>query len=427
MGKIFRYYFKIKLLYRILFALVAGSVFGMIFASNQTLLSIFSPLGDFFIRLLKMVMVPIISCSLIIGTSSISPSKLGRVGIKSLFFYFLTSFFAICIGLLCGFVFNPGDGLNLSQNAQLATAKSASAPSISEIILNIVPINPFEAMAKGEILPIICYCVFFGIALSFCKDSDDERIKECANIVFKFFDGVCEIMYLVIRWVMEYAPIGVFALLFKVFAQNGSDVFVKLLNVSVAVYSGFALQIFVVYCLICIVMKLSPVKFLNKVKEPAVTAFVTRSSNGTLPLSMKVADEQMGIPKGIYSFVLPVGATINMNGTVIYQGVCAIFIANACGIDLSTSHYTTIILTSILAAIGTAGVPGAGAMMLLLTLESIGIEVSPGSNVAIAYGMILGIDAILDMGRTSMNVIGDLMASVCVAKSENELDINKWK
>lgn len=155
-----------------------------------------------------------------------------------------------------------------------------------------------------------------------------------------------------------------------------------------------------------------------------LTAFVTRSSNGTLPITMQTA-EDMGIPKAIYGFVLPVGATVNMNGTTVYLGVCTLFIANACGIDLNSSHYLTIIITSMLAAIGTAGVPGAGALMLLLVLESIGVKVS--GNVAIAYGMILGIDAILDMGRTSMNVTGDVVASIYVAKSENEMDMSKWE
>ena len=156
-----------------------------------------------------------------------------------------------------------------------------------------------------------------------------------------------------------------------------------------------------------------------------LTAFVTRSSNATLPISMDTAEHKMGVPKGVYSFVLPVGATVNMNGTTVYLGVCSLFIANACGIDLTMGHYITIVITSILAAIGTAGIPGAGAIMLLLILESIGLKVE--GNVAIAYGMILGIDAILDMGRTSMNVVGDVVASIWVAKTEGELDESKWK
>ena len=224
---------------------------------------------------------------------------------------------------------------------------------------------------------------------------------------------------------MQYAPIGVFALMFAVFNKSGAGAFSSLANVTIALYVGLALQVILVYCGICLLMKLNPVDFIKKVKDPMLTAFVTRSSNATLPISMDTAEHKMGVPKGVYSFVLPVGATVNMNGTTVYLGICSLFIANACGIDLSMGHYITIIITSILAAIGTAGIPGAGAIMLLLILESIGVKVE--GNVAIAYGMILGIDAVLDMGRTSMNVVGDVVASIWVAKTEGELDESKWE
>lgn len=224
---------------------------------------------------------------------------------------------------------------------------------------------------------------------------------------------------------MEYAPIGVFALMFAVFNKSGAGAFSSLANVTIALYVGLALQVILVYCGVCLLMKLNPIDFIKKVKDPMLTAFVTRSSNATLPISMDTAEHKMGVPKGVYSFILPVGATVNMNGTTVYLGVCSLFIANACGIDLSMGHYITIVITSILAAIGTAGIPGAGAIMLLLILESIGLKVE--GNVAIAYGMILGIDAILDMGRTSMNVVGDVVASIWVAKTEGELDESKWE
>lgn len=430
MKKVFGWYFKSNLAYRILGALVIGSIIGMIVPKgvilfgNTTLLSIIAPFGDLFIRLLKMIIVPIIVASLIMGTSSIEPSKLGRVGGKAVFFYFITTLFAIVIGLACAFVFRPGSGLDLS-DASVAVSKTASAPSISEIFLSIVPTNPISSMANTDVLAIICFCIFFGVGLAFCKESNDERIKNSANTVFNFFDGVSEIMFKMVRWIMEYAPIGVFALMFAVFNKSGAGAFSSLANVTIALYVGLALQVILVYCGICLIMKLNPVDFIKKVKDPMLTAFVTRSSNATLPISMDTAEHKMGVPKGVYSFVLPVGATVNMNGTTVYLGVCSLFIANACGIDLSMGHYITIIITSILAAIGTAGIPGAGAIMLLLILESIGLKVE--GNVAIAYGMILGIDAILDMGRTSMNVVGDVVASIWVAKTEGELDESKWE
>ena len=430
MKKVFGWYFKSNLAYRILGALVIGSIIGMIVPKgvilfgNTTLLSVIAPFGDLFIRLLKMIIVPIIVASLIMGTSSIEPSKLGRVGGKAVFFYFVTTLFAIVIGLACAFVFRPGSGLDLS-DASVAVSKTASAPSISEIFLSIVPTNPISSMANTDVLAIICFCIFFGVGLAFCKESSDERIKNSANTVFNFFDGVSEIMFKMVRWIMEYAPIGVFALMFAVFNKSGAGAFSSLANVTIALYVGLALQVILVYCGVCLLMKLNPVDFIKKVKDPMLTAFVTRSSNATLPISMDTAEHKMGVPKGVYSFVLPVGATVNMNGTTVYLGVCSLFIANACGIDLTMGHYITIVITSILAAIGTAGIPGAGAIMLLLILESIGLKVE--GNVAIAYGMILGIDAILDMGRTSMNVVGDVVASIWVAKTEDELDESKWE
>lgn len=213
--------------------------------------------------------------------------------------------------------------------------------------------------------------------------------------------------------------------MFVVFNKNGAEAFGSLANVTISLYVGLALQIFLVYCVICLFIKISPLDFLKKVRPPMITAFVTRSSNGTLPISMQTAENDMGVPKSIYGFVLPVGATVNMNGTTVYLGVCSLFMANACGVDLTFNNYITIIVTSLLAAIGTAGIPGAGAIMLLLVLESIGLKVE--GIVAIAYGMIFAMDAILDMGRTSMNVVGDMIASVYVAKSENELDMSKWQ
>lgn len=430
MKKVFGWYFKSNLAYRILGALVIGSIIGMmvpkgvILFGNTTLLSVIAPFGDLFIRLLKMIIVPIIVASLIMGTSSIEPSKLGRVGGKAVFFYFITTLFAIVIGLACAFVFHPGSGLDLS-DASVAVSKTANAPSISEIFLSIVPTNPISSMANTDVLAIICFCIFFGVGLAFCKESNDERIKNSANTVFNFFDGVSEIMFKMVHWIMQYAPIGVFALMFAVFNKSGAGAFSSLANVTIALYVGLALQVILVYCGVCLIMKLNPIDFIKKVKDPMLTAFVTRSSNATLPISMDTAEHKMGVPKGVYSFVLPVGATVNMNGTTVYLGVCSLFIANACGIDLTMGHYITIVITSILAAIGTAGIPGAGAIMLLLILESIGLKVE--GNVAIAYGMILGIDAILDMGRTSMNVVGDVVASIWVAKTEGELDESKWE
>ncbi|MCI6988319.1 MAG: dicarboxylate/amino acid:cation symporter [Campylobacter sp.] len=426
----FDFYFKTSLIKRVAIGLILGSILGLVLPQNMIiygdtkLLEFLSPFGDLFIRLLKMIIVPIIFASLIMGVSSIAPSKLGRVGGKAIVFYLITTLFAIVIGLICAFVLKPGSGLDLSDTS-IAVSKAANAPSVSEIFLNIVPTNPIQAMATGDILPIICFAIFFGVALAYCKESDDLRIKNATEIVGSFFEGVSEIMFKIVKWIMEYSPIGVFALMFVVFNKSGIGAFGSLLSVTIALYLGLFLQIVIVYFGVCALLKLDPLMFLKKVRPPMITSFVTRSSNATLPISMETAEKDMGIPKSIYGFVLPVGATVNMNGTTVYLGVCSLFIANACGIDLSMGNYITIIITSVLAAIGTAGVPGAGALMLLLVLESIGVKVE--GSVAVAYGMILGIDAILDMGRTSMNVTGDMVASIYVAKTENEMDMSKWQ
>ena len=412
------------MLYKILAGLILGAVFGAIFQNATGAIEILKPFGDIFIRLLKMIIVPIITASLIVGCSSIAPSDLGRVGAKVLLFYLATSFFAILIGLGVGIFLEPGAGLGITGTAS-AQAKAANAPTMSQILVNLFPTNPIEAMAKGEILQIITFSLFFGVALSFVKDSKDERLSKLGHLIYDVFDGINHIMFKIVGWIMQYAPIGVFALIFIVFSKQGVKAFGPLLGVTISTYIGFITHVALIFTLACLAIKISPLKFLNKVKSPMITAFVTRSSGGTLPISMKTADEDMGVPKQIYGFALPVGATVNMNGTIIYLGICAIFIANAVGVQLDMGAKLTIILTAVLAAVGTAGVPGAGAIMLLMVLESVGLKVESRSAVAAAYALILGIDAILDMGRTSLNVGGDMLGAVFVAKNENSLDMSK--
>ncbi|MCR4942204.1 MAG: dicarboxylate/amino acid:cation symporter [Campylobacter sp.] len=419
----FDFYFKSNLLIRILIGLIFGAICGVIFQNASGVEAFLKPFGDLFVRLLKMIMVPVIICTLIVGTSSISPANLGKVGLKIVVYYLVTSFFAISVGLLVADVIAPGSSMELA-NIQ-AVAKEAKQTSIVDILLNIIPTNPFNSIAKGEVLPIICFCIFFGIALAFCRDSKDERIKNSADTMFNFFDAMSQVMFKIVGWIMQYAPIGVFALIFIVFSNNGPQAFGPLASVTLGVYIGLALQIFCVYCVICLVFKLSPIIFLKKVREPMITAFVTRSSGATIPVSINTLEKQMGVSKSVIGFTIPVGATINMDGTTIYLGVCAIFIANITGHPLDMAAQLTVILTAVLASIGTAGVPGAGALMLLMVLESVGLKVE--GSVAVAYGMILGIDAILDMGRTAMNVVGDVAGSLVVAKSEGELNEEIWR
>ncbi|MDI3532768.1 MAG: hypothetical protein PWR28_1113 [Synergistaceae bacterium] len=415
------WYFKSNLLMRILVGLILGATVGLL--AGPYILWV-QPFGDLFIRLLKMITVPVIFFSLIVGTASISPKKLGRVGIKIILYYLVTTVFAVAIGLIFANLFKPGAGLELAVGE--AAGKELTRPSIINTLLAIVPTNPVEALAKGDVLPIIFFAIFFGIGLAVLRESEKEDIKSAADVVFTFANGAVEVMYRVVGWVLQYAPIGVFALIAVVFAKQGPKVVGPLALVTLTVYIALAVHVLVVYGTFLRVFGLRLGKFLKMAREAMITAFVTRSSSGTLPVTMKNT-ENMGVPRGIYSFTLPLGATINMDGTCIYQGVCALFVAFAIGRQLAFSEQMIVVLTATLASIGTAGVPGAGAIMLLLVLDSVGLPVEPGSAVAAAYAMILGIDAILDMGRTCMNVTGDMAGTAVVAKSEGELDITNWE
>ncbi|MFA6507902.1 MAG: dicarboxylate/amino acid:cation symporter, partial [Treponemataceae bacterium] len=299
-------------------------------------------------------------------------------------------------------------------------------PTLVQILLNIVPTNPIESLAKGDVLPVIFFAVCFGIAISYVKDSKNQSIAKGAETLFDVCNAAAESMYKVVSGIMQYAPIGVFVLIATVFAQQGAKALGPLLMVTVVVYLGLLVHLIGTYGGLLSIYKLGLFKFLKGANEAMVTAFVTRSSNGTLPITMRVSEEKLGIPRNICSFTLPLGATINMDGTAIYLGVCAMFIGFAIGQPLTFNQQITVVITATLASIGTAGVPGAGAIMLLMVLESIGLKVEAGTAVASAYAMILGIDALLDMGRTCLNVSGDIAGSAIVAKTEKELDMAMW-
>ncbi|HHI01161.1 MAG TPA: dicarboxylate/amino acid:cation symporter [Thermococcus litoralis] len=419
-------YLDYPILRKIFIGLLLGAAYGLIVGAigHPGAATAIKPLGDLFVRLLKMLVMPIILASLVVGAASISPARLGRVGVKIVVYYLITSAFAVSIGLIMANLFKPGLGLQLGTGE--GKAIEAQAPSLVQTLLNIVPTNPFGALASGAVLPTIFFAIVLGIALSYLMNSENERIRNSATTLYNAFDGLAEAMYKIVRGVMQYAPIGVFALIAYIMATQGVKVVGPLAKVTVAVYLGLALQIVVVYGILLKIFGLDLIKFLSKAKDAMVTAFVTRSSSGTLPVTMRVAEENMGVPRSIYSFTLPLGATINMDGTAIYQGVCAMFIAYAIGHPLPFSQQLIIVLTAVLASIGTAGVPGAGAIMLAMVLESVGLPLEPGTPVALAYAMILGIDAILDMGRTMVNVTGDLAGTTIVAKTEGELDVSKW-
>lgn len=419
----FDWYFKSNLLIRILTGLVLGGIVGLV--AGESILWV-EPFGNLFVRLLQMIVMPLILTTLVIGAAGISPAELGKVGIKIVVYYLITSAFAVAVGLLMGNIFKPGLGLDLGAVGE-AAGRALEKPSVVNTFLNIIPTNPFGALTTGAVLPTIFFAVIFGIGVSYLKISSNERIRNAGEIIYNVFDGAAEVMYIIVKWVLQYAPIGVFALIAVVFAKQGPKVVGPLGVVTLACFLGYIIHVIVVYGGLLTLNRLSFVKFLRGAREAMVTAFVTRSSSGTLPVTMRNAEENLGIPRNIYSFTLPIGATINMDGTAIYQGVCALFIGFAVGMPLTLPQQLTVILTAVLASIGTAGVPGAGAIMLLMVLETVGLPLHEGSPIAAAYAMILGIDAILDMGRTCINVTGDLVGTTLVAKSEKMIDTTAWE
>ena len=430
-GGPFGWYFGTNLMTRILVGLILGGILGIVAGYVPDLATFFSSdfskfFGDIFVRLLKMIVVPVMFFSLISGAASITPKEIGRTGGKTFLYYFITSIIAVLIGLCIALLLSPGECLNMV-GAEKAAAKVAQSPPFYQVILNIVPTNPVESLAKGDVLPIIFFALVAGIGLSVLRDSKIDILAKQANALYDVCAAAAEVIYKIVGGIMQYAPIGVFFLIAKVFAEQGPKVVGPLAYVTLAVYIALILHLVIGYGGLLTLFKLSFVKFLKGARESMITAFVTRSSSGTLPVTMRVSEENLGVPRSVSSFILPIGATVNMDGTAIYITICATFIGFAIGSPLDGGQMFTLMLTATLAAIGTAGVPGAGALMLIMALESIGLKVEAGSAVAATYALVLGIDALLDMGRTCMNVTGDIALVTIVSKSEGSMDTSKWE
>ncbi|MCF4151375.1 dicarboxylate/amino acid:cation symporter [Dethiosulfovibrio sp. F2B] len=395
---------KIPLIWKITIGFVLGIVAGAMIGPK---VAVVEPIGKIFITLLKMLIVPLVFSSLVVGVSSIGdPKTLGRIGIKTILLYLGTTAIAIVIGLSMGHFFQPGAGMNIEN---VAEASGKAAPTLAQVIIGMFPSNPVQALAQGHMLQIIVFSLFFGIAAILAG----EKGKPILSVM----DSIAETMYKVTEVVMSLAPYGVFALIAVTVSKYGISVLAPFAKVIGAVYLGCLLHAIIVYSgLVSIITKKSPMWFFSGIKEASLTAFVTRSSSATLPVTMTCTQENMGVSEKISSFVLPLGATINMDGTALYQGVCALFIAQAFGIDLSLGAQVGIIVTATLASIGTAGVPGAGLIMLTLVVTQAGL---PMEGVA----MVAGIDAVLDMARTSLNVTGDACVTTVVAKTEGELSL----
>ncbi|WP_110655446.1 dicarboxylate/amino acid:cation symporter [Salinicola halimionae] len=398
---------RIPLWQKIIAGLALGILAGALMGEQA---SVFKPLGDIFINGIKMLIVPLVFSTLVVGITGMrDPQKMGRVGARTIGLYLVTTAFAIVIGLVAATIFQPGVGADASMSAAQQTNE---APSLVDIVVGLVPSNPLQAMIEGNILQIIVFAIGLGISLML--------IGEKGEPVVRVFESFAEAMYKLTAIVMAFAPFGVFGLMANVSGQYGLDVLLPLAKVIGVVYLACLVHVLVVYTgLLTLVGRLNPVRYLQGIIDALVVSFSSASSSGTLPVSIRCAQKNLGVSEGVSSFVLPVGATINMDGTAIYQGVAALFVAQLVGADLSMMDYGMIVLTGTLASIGTAGVPGAGLIMLSIVLAQIGLPLE-------AIGVVAGVDRILDMARTSVNVAGDLMVTTLVAKSEKELDLETY-
>ncbi len=408
---------KIGLTTKIFIALIAGAIAGVIIhyavpASyvRDTIIvnGIFYVLGTGFIRLMQMLVVPLVFCSLVCGSMAIGDTKtLGKVGVKTIIFYLCTTALAVCLALSVASVINPGLGM---ENANLETAEVATMEPVSfaDTILNIIPKNIFTSLSGGDMLPIIVFALFVGILLA--------KMGNKASTVSNFFSQFNDLMMEMTMAVMKVAPIGVFCLIAKTFAGIGLEAFLPMLKYMISVILALALQCFVIYqVLLFVFTRLNPLKFIKKFFPVMAFAFSTSTSNATIPMSIDTLSKKMGVSKQISSFTIPLGATINMDGTSIMQGVAVIFIAQAYGIHLTPTQLATVVATATIASIGTAGVPSVGLVTLTMVLNSVGL---PTEGIA----LIMGIDRILDMLRTAVNITGDAVCTTIVSKQQGAFD-----
>ncbi len=364
-----------------------------------------APIGTMFINLIKMMIVPVVFTSLIVGMTSIGDTKkLGRIGVKTVLIYLVTTAIAILIGFGVAGVIHPGIGMGITSDAAV---KVKEAPSIMQVLVAMIPANPLASMAKADILPTIVFALFVGVGII-------QVGGERAKTLIGFFDACAEVCYKIIAMVMAVSPIGVFCLLLPVVAENGPAVLLPLLSVIACMAIGCTIHAVGVYSTLAKVWGgHTPLQFFKGMSEAMMIAFSTCSSAGTLPVNMKNTQEKLGVSREVTSFVLPLGATVNMDGTAVYMGICSLFIANVFGIDLSVGQMCMIVLTGTLASIGTAGVPGAGLIMLAMVLQSVGLPLE-------GLALVAGIDRVLDMFRTCLNITGDAAVACVINETEKK-------
>ncbi len=369
---------------------------------------IFYVIGNGFIRLMKMLVVPLVFCSLVCGSSAIGDTKsLGKVGGKTIAFYLLTTALAVSVAITVATFVKPGVELDMSsiEASEVAVAENVS---VTDTILNIIPENPVGALADGTMLQIILFALLIGVLLA--------KMGERAELLANLFNQCNELMMEMTNMVMNLAPVGVFCMIAKTFANLGFDAFLPLLKYMGSVLLGLALQCFGVYMILLLVFtRMNPARFIKKFFPVMAFAFSTSTSNATIPMNIDTLEERIGVSRKISSFTIPLGATINMDGTSIMQGVAVVFAAQAYGMQLDAQGYLTVIATATLASIGTAGIPSVGLVTLSMVFSAVGIPVE-------AIMLIMGVDRILDMVRTAVNITGDAVCTTIVAHQNGDLD-----
>lgn len=409
---------KLGLSTTIFIALIVGALLGVAihywmpvsyFRDTILIEGVFYIVGQGFIRLMQMLVVPLVFCSLVCGSMAIGDTKnLGKVGVKTIGFYIATTALAVTVALTTAYVIDPGIGLDMDAIQVAEVSNSASNTNIVDTLLNIIPKNPIGAMANGDMLPIIVFALFVGVMLA--------KLGSKADVVATFFSQFNDVMMEMTMAVMKLAPIGVFCLISRTFATVGFSAFKPMIKYMGSVTFALVIQCFIIYQILLFVFtRLNPVKFIKKFAPVMGFAFSTATSNATIPMSIDTLNKKMGVSKQISSFTIPLGATINMDGTSIMQGVAVVFISQAFGIELTFANLATVVLTATIASIGTAGVPSVGLVTLAMVLNSVGL---PTEGIA----LIMGIDRILDMLRTAVNITGDAVCTTIVCHQEGALD-----
>ncbi len=407
---------NLKLIHKVFIGLISGIIVGALLypmkenpiVSKYIVSGLFEFLGQGFLRLVKMIIVPLVFVSLVTGTAAMNDvKKLGRIGIKTLAFFMGTTAIGIIAAIVGANILKPGAGIVL-ENVQKAQYVAKETDSFVKVLLNIIPTNPIEALVKGEMLQVIFFAVMTGFVITILG----EKAKRLQGI----FEEVNSLMLKMVSLIMELAPLGIFGLIGKTFITLGWAAMKPLASFIIVTYILLLFHGLVVYqILLRVYAKESPVAFLKKILAPMTLAFSTSSSAACIPLSLKTLKEEFNVEEKISSFTIPLGATINMDGTAIMQGVATVFIAQLYNINLTTNDYFMVVLTSVLASIGTAGVPGVGTIMLSMVLSQVGLPLE-------GIGMILAVDRIVDMGRTTVNITGDLVCSVIIDRIEKRAE-----